>query len=298
MKKITVFQCIPAYKPLPTSRLINSITNNSDTRILLDIEDSIWDVQNSINSSQLKKQARLDLVKIIENSPNILFDLRINPINGCEFLLDKELLHQYKKHFQSIFIPKVENASDIEYFTNIFSDCFKINPIIETEKGLKNLNKILSSKILKNIEYIFFGNYDYHLDENIYPIQEQNTESYWKLINPIIKKIESKNLMFGNSPYANLNDKDCLDYSLQELNKECNNNFAVMSLHKKQTYYYLTRIEETKPKTQSFPQKNIRLNTESLFIKNKLKGRSFAIDSNNRIITPQEYLLLLKQKNA
>ncbi len=296
MTGITLYQCIPSYKPLPTVRLIKSLAD-SKCKILLDIEDSIQDVQHPDLTADLKAKARQDFADIIQNLPDQKFSLRINSIRSNEFLHDKELLHKFADNIESVFIPKVESSNDLTIFQNEFGDKYKLNLIVETQQGIDNIDEILSSKFKSNIDFVFFGNYDFHLDNNIYPITEQHTLNYWKIVEPIISKVESHKINFGNSPYANIADTNCLDFSIMQLTKLCKQSFALMSLHKSQTIYFQKLIAEwslNKLRSKKNNHNGFSLDT---FTSKKQKGRSFALD-NKRIITPQEYLLLLKKQNG
>jgi len=296
MTGITLYQCIPSYKPLPTVRLIKFLVN-INCKILLDIEDSIQDVQQPNLTADLKANARQDFADIIKNLPNQTFSLRINSIRSNEFLHDKELLHKFADNIENIFIPKVESSEDLTIFCNEFGKKHKLNLIVETQRGLDNIDEILSSKFADRIDFVFWGNYDFHLDKNIYPITEQHSLNYWKIVEPIISKVESHKINFGNSPYANIADTDCLDFSIMQLTKLCKQSFALMSLHKTQTIYFQKLIAElslNKLRSKKINHNDFTLET---FTTNKQKGRSFALD-NKRIFTPQEYLLLLKKQNG
>jgi citrate lyase beta subunit len=296
MTGISLYQCVPAYKPMPTTRLIKSLVD-INCKILLDIEDSIQDVQNPELTPDLKANARRDFSGILQNLPGQKFSLRINSIRCNEFLHDKELLHRFADHIESVFIPKVESSNDLTIFCKEFGDKHKLSLIIETQQGVDNIDEILSSEFRDRIDFVFFGNYDFHLDKNIYPITEQHTLNYWKMVEPIISKTESHNINFGNSPYANIADTDCLHFSVMQLTKLCNLSFALMSLHKTQTIYFQKLIAEWSLH-KLYPRKiNLNRFTSDIFTSKKQKGRSFAVH-NQRIITPQEYLLLLKKQNG
>lgn len=296
MTAIVLYQCIPTYKPMPTVRLIKSIVD-SNCKVLLDIEDSIQDVQNPELTSDLKANARRDFADIIQNLPDQKFSLRINSIRSKEFEQDKKLLHRFVNNIESVFIPKVESSNDLTVFINEFGDKHKLNLIIETQRGVDNIDEILSSTFNDCIDFVFFGNYDFHLDNNIYPITEQHTLNYWKIVEPIISKVESHKINFGNSPYANIADTNCLNFSVMQLTKLCKQSFALMSLHKSQTIYLQKLISEwglDKLRSKKINHNGFTLDT---FTNKKQKGRSFALD-NNRIITPQEYLLLFRKQNG
>ncbi len=292
--KTTIFQCIPCYKPLPTIRIIKSILQQGNYRILLDVEDSIGDVFSQERDILLKTQARIDFNTIITSIKYFHFDVRINHVKSKEFKKDKQILIPYLSQIRSVFIPKIEGIDDLEIFFNHFPKQTKICLIIESLKGIENLENILKSKYVENIEYLFFGNYDYHLSQNSFPIKEQYTDDYWGIVSPIIKLVEKYNCNFGNSPYTSLNDFDILDYAFKQLTSFCTKDFAVMSLHKNQSFYFNKIIN--KIDFNNRVQGNINYQKHQNMSNIQLKGRSFALDKNQRIITPQEQLLMSKLK--
>ncbi len=295
MKNISIYQCIPAYKPMATTRIIKSIISNC--RILLDLEDGIQDVQNPALSRNLKYIARNDFEIIVKNLKNHKVSLRINPVKSNEYKYDKSLLHKYSDNIESVFLPKIEDADDLRIFENEFGAKFRLNLIIESQKGIDNLDKILYPEIIGSIDYVFFGNYDYHLDRKIFPIREQNSEAYWEIVSQISSIVEKYNLGFGNSPYTNIADKKTLELSIKRLAKVCKQEFAVMSLHKAQTQYYVDLLSDLNCDKQIFYNGNLESVTVQDFISNRQKNRSFAF-LNKRIITPQEYLLMKLMENG
>ena len=245
MKKFTIYQCIPSYKPAATARIIQSILP-FDCKILLDIEDSIQDIQFPAFTSQLKARAREYLIEIIQAIPGQKFCVRINSLSGSEYGFDKELIHTISNRIESVFLPKIETVSELDRFYNDFGDRFKLNLIIETQRGISNLDQILQSTHKSRIEHIFFGNYDFHLDTKTYPIKEQRSPQYWDVVRPIIAKAEANGINFGNSPYVNIEDSYSLAFSLEQLMQLCSRPFAVMSLHKTQTqllFWAQTKID-------------------------------------------------------
>jgi citrate lyase beta subunit len=297
MNGITIFQCIPSYKPMPTARLIRTLTGTG-CNILLDLEDSIQDVVHPQQTPILKEKAREDLLEIIHNLPEQKFSLRINAVTSGEFTRDKEILNKAGGSIESIFLPKTEHVDELAIFVGEFGHRFRLNLILETQKGIENAGRILAASRKRNTEFVFFGNYDYHLDKNIYPIVDQNREAYWETVAPIISSVEKHGLKFGNSPYANLADTGCLGFSLGQLMRYCRRGFALMSLHKCQTLSFRRLIREFSA-GKPLPPDGIHLAaTQEEFTMNRLKGRSFAINPQNRIITPQEYLLLRRRQNG
>ncbi|MBL4755547.1 MAG: hypothetical protein JKY52_18375, partial [Flavobacteriales bacterium] len=296
MTNITLYQSIPSHRPLPTLRLIKSLLN-TNCKVALDLEDGIQDILNPALTTGLKEQARKDFAEIIHQLPHKKISLRINAIRSNEFQKDLALLHQYADHIESIIIPKTETSEDLAIFCKAFGPTHKINLVVETQRGIDNIDEILNSNYSDLIEFVFFGNYDFHLDNNTYPITEQGSLNYWSIVEPIIASVESHKKSFGNSPYANIADTDCLDFALMQLKKRCKRKFGMMSLHKTQTTYIQKNIANNGTvKTHSNRINHDTFTLES-FVNNTQKGRSFAFD-NKRIITPQEYLLLLRKQHG
>ena len=297
MPSITLYQCVPSYLPRATVRLIKSLAN-TECKILLDIEDSIQDIENPHLTPQLKIKAREDLLQIARSLSPQKFSIRINSLSGKELEKDKKLLYSIRTNIESVFIPKVESKDELIAFYDEFKNDFKINLIIETQKGIDNIEGIINTAFADKIEFIFFGNYDFHLDTNTYPIIEQNNSRYWEIVLPIISKAEKNNICFGNSPYTNIADLNCLNFSLAKLLELCKKDFGLMSLHKTQTIHYrmlISKLAGGKPYSE---EQHLFSHTIDEFKKNRLKGRSFAFASNKKIITPQEYLLLKRKQNG
>jgi hypothetical protein len=291
MPDSTIFQCLPAYRALPTNRLIAGI-QKLGCRVLLDLEDSISDVIAPGKSALLKQGARIELAKIFTLNPLFKFDVRVNSPCSDEYEKDMELINHFIKNVKSIFIPKTDNPETIYKVLNDALGDVLVNPIIETLDGFKNRESICAPRISGRIEFFFFGNYDFHLDANIFPIREQHSDAYWKVAGSLIETVE-KNFHFGNSPYSYIPDLATLQYSLNRLKGLCRKPFAVMSLHKKQTLEY-KRLQAGSFDNPAPLLANTHSRVRETYISGRLKGRSFSIDrETRRIITPQEYLLAI-----
>lgn len=294
MKHATIFQCIPAYKPSVIARLIRSLDPFS-CKIVLDLEDGIQDVVNPKNSTILKADARKAFEEILSLFPDRKFCIRINAISSDEFQKDIPLLEKYGDRIEILCLPKVENELAITTVQSCTSRKFRINLIIETQIGIRQLPQIVNKDNHHDIEYVMFGNYDYHLDLGIFPIVEQCSDEYWQMIAPLIKVTEDLNLKFCNSPYVNLADQATLHYSYQQLNCMCSDDFALLSLHKQQTCYLFNLINNIPTPTLENARKENAEFELDYFRKHRQKGRSFSL-LGNRILTPQEYLLINRKK--
>ena len=295
MKNCSIFQCIPAYKPVPTVRLIKRLSR-FNCNILLDLEDSIQDLVDRNNTTYLKENARKAVLAIATQLPETSFYIRINKPGTEESYRDYALLNQIKNQVKGVFIPKVEDYNSIAHFLNNCNANIKICIIIESPAGLKNLTSILKQFPERLLEFVFFGNYDYHLSSCIYPIPEQSSNTYWEIAKQIISISEKHHFSFGNSPYTTLNDEATLNLIFAQLTNNCHLPFALMSLHISQTkyFYYLSHTQNnSKLPNANFNEAPI---TTNVYLNNLQKGRSFALFA-NRIITPQEYLLLNRRQN-
>jgi len=282
-----IFQSFATYKPNVLVRLINANKNS----VLCDLEDSIQDIENPDNNNRLKSQARKDLLRIIEGV-SVKINVRINPVDSPHFREDIELLKQIRNKISSVFIPKISSSSEIDLFYKAYGEICNINPILETKIGIDNIDEILSSKYSCNFQFVFFGNYDFHLDLNHFPIREQHSEEYWDIVAPLISKIERKGLKYGNSAYSNIGDVYTNEFIVKNLKKKCKRNFALISLHNKQTKDFNNELKGVENCIGFTPKITLNSNLDN-YIKHKQKGRSFAFVGNS-IITPQEYLLTKK----
>ena len=290
MNELTIFQCFPAYQPAATTRIINSIPE-SQAKILIDLEDSISDFENPGLSVQMKEKARVDLKLILSGISRQKVSLRINSVNSDDYLKDKVLLHTFADRFEYVFVPKTTGAADILKLYNEFGNLFRICPIVESKSGMENLPSLIELKTWIEIEFIFFGNYDYHLDQDKYPITEQCDPGYWELILPMIRMLESAGINFGNSPYANIGDLETIKHIYHQLKHICSRRFACVTLHRTQTEQLNNLLSGKSNSTFRENLSNQQVSVTEMFKAGKLKGRSFAFNRNMQIITPQEYIL-------
>jgi len=284
---------MPAFRPVPAIRMIRSLARY-DCRILLDLEDGIKDPENVAETKRRKQQARKDLTAICAALPRLKFAVRVNALDTTEFEPDEHLLRRVP-NITSVFIPKAEDADAIAAFARRHPK-HKLHLIAETRKGVANLNALLDTAAKQQIEYVFFGNYDYHLDTDIYPVREQYTKAYWDIASPLIATVERHGLRFGNSPYAQLDDVGTLQFIYSQLTEKCSKPFAMMSLQRWQTAQYCAiangNCAPVKKKCRTADSRELDIQYRNSIV----NGLSFALNNiTRRIITPHEYLLWKQQ---
>jgi len=293
-------QCFPLYNVKALRRLIR-YANHAGAEILLDLEDSVCDVSSPELTLVYKTRAReilLDLVGQLTELPKV--HIRINAISSIHFNNDMACLAALPDvRWESIFIPKAESYHDMIETINVLT-ChyirFKyLSPIIETVTGYDFfINSFINHPAL-GLKVVYFGNYDYNLSKFQYPLIEQGQEKYWDTVLPLINKIETMGLSFGNSPYAPLGDLETFKSSLQKLALYCKQPAWQVCLSLNQTKLAKAFTENNECAIPHAESSNKISALEAGAGFQSLAGRSFAYNYKTKnITTPHEYLLFNK----
>ena len=198
MKNLNLFLyiCLVRFKAI---NLVLKKFEKFKISIILDMEDSAQDLFDSQNNAKLKKISRDGLQYLSDNKilKKTNTFVRINSQNSQFYHQDLDVISNVLKNKTSIvgiFLPKVENYDQIEdCYEKISASATKqisIVPMIETKKGLENLdNLLLKDKSKKIIKYVHYGHYDYCLDNNLWPFPEPYHLEYWQIIEKVSKNI-------------------------------------------------------------------------------------------------------------
>ena len=289
------------FKALP--KIIKNLTSQN-IGIILDFEDSSKDIFSPKNTFLLKNECRkgfefLNRIKI----KNKKIFLRINGIKSQHFKKDIVVLKKnINKGFQvnSIFIPKIENYSEIikiENLLNLKNKNIRLVPIIETKKGFENLNKIFEAdKKNKYIYGIHYGHFDFCLNSRVWPMPEPYHKTYWENIFDIAHKCLNNNVYFIQTPFPIINNPKLFYQSAIYLRKNIN---------KLKTYFTLVNYDLRFFKKNVYKIENLRLkkisndsNFNLKFAKkitseyesSKKNKKSFSL-SKKRFIPPHQYIL-------
>jgi len=188
--------------------------------VCFDFEDGIVNPLEIDKTSELKDEARKQfriLYSLIRSlSDDIKIGIRLNNTGTADF--EKDLIALKGTVLDSIFTPKAEQSSQVQLIISQLNE-FNIEyqnlvPIIETKKGLENLEDILESN--KIIRRIAFGHCDYNLSIGAYPFFHQDSWQYWKWLAELESKTEKYNVGLLNSVYLNFGNEifycSMLDY--------------------------------------------------------------------------------------
>ena len=272
------------------------------------MEDSAQDLFDKQNNKNLKKISREGLKYLCDK--NILDNtetfVRINSQKSEFYQQDVQTISsilEKKSSIVGIFLPKVENYNQIKDCYDQLS-CSKINkftivPMIETEKGLKNLDKILlQDKFNDIIKYVHYGHYDFCLDSNFWPFPEPYHFEYWKIIDEISKSIIKYKKNYIHTPFPLIETESIYWSSIYYMQQNLNLDQINLSLVNIDLNYIIkpNKIKLTKLKNISndpyyktvFAKKII-----NEYLNNKSKNKSFSL-SRKRFIPPHLYLAAKK----
>lgn len=106
-----VFHFLAIQRPKLMMRLLRKLAKFSPF-VVLDLEDTLWDILNSERTSQLKEEGRNFLLETVINYPESFIGMttyiRINKLNSVEFEKDLDLLKQISSviGLHGIFVPR------------------------------------------------------------------------------------------------------------------------------------------------------------------------------------------------
>ena len=302
MKNLNLFLyiCLVRFKAI---NLILKKFEKFKISVILDMEDSAQDLFDSQNNLKLKKISREGLKYLSDNKilKNTNTFVRINSQNSEFYDQDINTISNVLKNktpLVGIFLPKVESYDQIEdCYSKVSSLAIKpisIVPMIETKKGLENLNDLLlKDKKRKIIKYVHYGHYDYCLDNKLWPFPEPYHLEYWQIIEKVSKNIVKHNKKYIHTPFplieteniywSSINYMKNLD--IDEINLSLVNidiNYINKPNNIKQTK--LKNITKDMYYKKIFAKKIIKE-----YLDNKSKNKSFSL-SRKRFIPPHLYL--------
>lgn len=299
MKQHKLIQYLSLSRYVGLKKIINKL-DKKNINIILDMEDSAQDLFDEENNLAIKQNCRQGLEYLFEeinHFKNEIF-IRINSISSSHFKKDidciKKLLNDDFK-ITGIFLPKVENLSEVILLKKMLNkNKLKFIPIIETFRGLSNLEKILDEDKDNLIYAIHYGHFDYCYDMNLWPYPEPFHFEYWKIIFYILNITSKKNKIYVQTPYPLLKNDKFFWSSLKYINKNYPNQKIWLSLVNFNPKLILEpkKIFDLNLKYMSKDldyKKNFANKIINTYLELKTNKKSFTLDS-KRFIPPHQYL--------
>jgi len=135
--------------------------NHISKAIASDADVLIFDLEDSVNHSS-KHEARNNLKLKIKDIKKKIY-IRVNGSNLKTFT--KDIISSNLKNIHGFLIPKCESENYLSKQINIIKKYFKkkckLILLIESPKGILNLEKILNKKNLQHINGLMFGHEDF-----------------------------------------------------------------------------------------------------------------------------------------
>ena len=296
-------------KPAITARLIRQVAG-METTVVLDLEDSLWDVDDPNRTRELKAGARRDLLELAKSHPEIFhrnkIGARINRFSSAEFAADLGVLSEMARMLPlSVVVPtKVESAQELRRCCQALADfrvtCEAITPIVETSKGMACLPEISSAAVEMGMPAIIYGHYDYCLSARLWPFPEFDEASFWELIGPFITQVENAGLSYVQPPFFSMYDDSTFSGVLGELVRKCRYPFGVLTFGPRQTKMCSevtignTHVDGIKlhPSVQLSHEEKTRhaVDIVQAYNSHRLENKSFAVDPRTgRFIAPHQY---------
>jgi citrate lyase beta subunit len=290
-----------------TARLIRA-SAGADTTVVLDLEDSLWDVDDEARTAQLKAAGRAALTDLARSHANLFaggpIGVRINRISGPEAALDIDALAQASRTvtFDCIVTTKVETAAEI---TTAFARlrearvAFRtVIPIVETRRGIAALDEIAAAAAEAGLRSLCYGHFDYALDAGWWPIPDPREPDFWSGVEPLIRQIESAGLAYVHPPYFETRDGAGLGRIVERLTKVCGREFGLITVGPRQSAQARRTaergaepsIELELDRTVESPTALARRITAS-YLAGDRRSASFLLDpASGRFISPHVYL--------
>ncbi|WP_173916800.1 CoA ester lyase [Halobacillus sp. Marseille-Q1614] len=140
---------VPALKQ---SMIKKAIASSAD-RIIIDLEDSV-----AVNEKNIARENVKVSFREIDDLSRVF--IRVNDLHSPFWEEDTACVN----HIQpaGIILPKAERAEDINKVTSRILTDITVIPLIETAKGIQNVNTIAGAS--PKVERLAFGSIDYSLD--------------------------------------------------------------------------------------------------------------------------------------
>lgn len=253
-----ILQLTSMRQPEVTARLIRA-TRHAPATVVLDLEDSLWDVIDGTGTAALKAAGRANLVTLAQTHPELFaqgpIGVRINRLSGPDAAPDFAALGRASRlvEFECVVPTKVESGAEIHEIRARLRDggvAYRgIVPIVETRRGLANLDEITDAARSAGIEWLVYGHFDFALDSGWWPFPEPCQPSYWETVDPLIRRWERAGLGYVQPPYFQTHDRAGMAGILARLTRTCTREFGILTVTPRQTEM-VSRLNDAAGRTE------------------------------------------------
>ena len=236
---VRILQFASMQQPEVMARLIR-LTRRSQATVILDLEDGHWDPTDEMQTEALKAAGRANLVALARTHPALFarhpIGVRINRISGPDVALDFDALAEASRFvaFECVVPTKVETGAELHDIVGNLRGrgvAFKtIVPIVETRRGLANVDEILDVAQRIDIEWLAYGHFDFALDSGWWPFPEPHEVRYWEHVEPLIRRWESAGLGWVHPPYFQTRDRAGMAGIIGRLQRTCTREFGIITV--------------------------------------------------------------------
>jgi citrate lyase beta subunit len=300
-------------KPEVTARLIRQV-KGMQAIVVLDLEDSLWEVGDPARTEALKAGARRDLLELARTRPDLFqrfkIGLRINKTTTPEFTADLAVLSEIARSLPlSVIVPtKVESAQELQQCRRELDEqgvaCEALIPIVETGEGMAHLPEILSTAAQIRIPAVIYGHYDYCLSTGLWPFPDFDEKSFWELAEPFLTAVETAGLSYVHPPLFSMYDDDLFMGVLGHLQRRCRLPWGMLTFGPRQTKLCADLISGRVPagginlreSTSVLEDELVRRAREIIqaYNSHRKENKSFAIDPRTGLfIAPHHYAAAL-----
>jgi citrate lyase beta subunit len=168
----------------------------------------IFDLEDSVKGSN-KNYARKNLRKKVNNIKNKTKKVYVRVNSSNLKIFTKDIISCNLKNVDGFLIPKCECGNNLSKQINIikknFRNNFELLLLIESHKGILNLEKILSKKNLKYIDALMFGHEDF--SASILKYFSEDFSFYKNFRHTILLHAKSNNLLALDTPTLEMSSK-------------------------------------------------------------------------------------------
>ena len=186
---------------------------SSDHHVILDLEDTAYDIFDSRRTITLKQKAREGLSEILPHLAEQELSntyIRVNALDTPFVDLDLDYIHKLCiEGFRpaGLFIPKVSSRLHLFKLKQILDTLSPWHPklilMIESEQGFSLLEDLTHAEPW--IYGFHYGHFDYCLSESLWPFPEYGSSLFWINTGRILQAMKKTGIsVFVQSPYPML----------------------------------------------------------------------------------------------